>query len=164
MRADAVEFARGNARAAGVGNLLMFTRQDLTKARPPAGPPGLVVVNPPYGERLGEEDELKPLYRSLGDAVRGHWPGWRLAVFTSNDRLAKRVGLPALTMYALRHTCATLLLLANVNPKVVSERLGHSTIQLTLDTYSHVLPTMQKAAADVLAKLLGPARSVLGNG
>jgi integrase len=50
-------------------------------------------------------------------------------------------------LYTLRHTMATLLLLADENPKVVSERLGHSSITLTLDTYSHVLPTMGKRAA-----------------
>ncbi len=94
VRADAVEFARGNARAAGVGHLLRFDRLELKQARPPQGPPGLVVCNPPYGERIGEEDELRGLYRSLGEAVSAHWPGWRLAVFTSNDRLARRVGLP----------------------------------------------------------------------
>ncbi len=57
-------------------------------------------------------------------------------------------------LYDLRHTCATLLLLADVPPKVISERLGHSSIALTLDTYSHVLPTMQKRAADTMGKLL----------
>ncbi|MDB5098121.1 MAG: phage integrase family protein [Cyanobacteria bacterium RYN_339] len=46
------------------------------------------------------------------------------------------------------------LLAANVNPKIVSERLGHSTIVLTLDTYSHVPPTMQRAAADQLEAML----------
>jgi integrase len=57
----------------------------------------------------------------------------------------------------LRHTCATLLLLADVNVKVVSERLGHSTIQMTLDTYSHVLPTMQQKAAEKLDGIFGGA-------
>jgi integrase len=64
-------------------------------------------------------------------------------------------GLPAIRLYDLRHTCATLLLLADVPAKVVSERLGHSSITLTLDTYSHVLPTMQQRAADVMGRLLG---------
>jgi integrase len=50
--------------------------------------------------------------------------------------------------------CATLLLAENENPKVVSERLGHSRINITLDTYSHVLPSMQKAASDKLERLL----------
>jgi integrase len=68
----------------------------------------------------------------------------------------KSAKLPDVSLYALRHTMATLLLLAGVNPKIVSERLGHSTVTLTLDTYSHVLPTMQHQAAEVLGKLLGP--------
>jgi len=62
--------------------------------------------------------------------------------------------LPRIRLYDLRHTCATLLLIAEENPKVVSERLGHSTIVLTLDTYSHVLPTMQLGASTRLEKLL----------
>jgi integrase len=67
----------------------------------------------------------------------------------------KRAGLPgSIRLYDLRHTCATLRLLADENPKVVSERLGRSSIVLTLDTYSHVLPSMQKAATDKLAGML----------
>ena len=54
----------------------------------------------------------------------------------------------------MRHTCATLLLSRNVNPKLVSEMLGHATIAITLDTYSHVLPTMQKGAALALEETL----------
>ncbi len=52
--------------------------------------------------------------------------------------------------------------MANVNPKMGSERLGHSSVTLTLDTYSHVLPTMQKAAADVMGKLLASPASGTG--
>jgi integrase len=57
-------------------------------------------------------------------------------------------------LYDLRHTCATLLLAKGINPKIVSERLGHASIVLTLDTYSHVLPTMQKEATDQIEKLM----------
>jgi hypothetical protein len=57
----------------------------------------------------------------------------------------------------LRHTFASLMLMAGANAKVVSEALGHSSVGFTLDTYSHVLPTMQKAAMSNLDKLLGPA-------
>jgi integrase len=67
----------------------------------------------------------------------------------------KRAGLPkSMRLYDLRHSCATLLLAGNENPKVVSERLGHASITLTLDTYSHVLPSMQQAASDKLEKML----------
>jgi len=62
--------------------------------------------------------------------------------------------LPKIRMYDLRHTTATLLLSAGENPKVVSERLGHASIVLTLDTYSHVLPTMQKTATAKMEKIM----------
>ncbi len=59
-------------------------------------------------------------------------------------------GLPRIRFHDLRHTSATLLLQENVHPKVVSERLGHSGIRITLDIYSHVLPGMQEQAAQTL--------------
>ncbi|MDA1570484.1 tyrosine-type recombinase/integrase, partial [Bacillus cereus] len=54
----------------------------------------------------------------------------------------------------LRHTHATLLLVKGVNVKVISERLGHSNIKITLDTYSHVLPTMQEDAVNKIEEIL----------
>lgn len=60
----------------------------------------------------------------------------------------------SIRLYDLRHTTATLLLQAGINPKIVSERLGHSTIVLTLDVYSHVLPNMQRDASDQLEQML----------
>jgi integrase len=59
----------------------------------------------------------------------------------------RKAGLPECRFHDLRHTSATLLLAEGVHPKVVQERLGHSQISVTLDTYSHVLPTMQAEAA-----------------
>ncbi len=70
------------------------------------------------------------------------------------DRILKKVGLPLIRLYDLRHTTATLLLSAGLNPKVVSERLRHASIVLTLDTYSHVLPTMQQDATEKIEKLM----------
>ena len=70
-------------------------------------------------------------------------------------QLLKRADLPPTTRFHdLRHTCATLLLSRNVNPKIVSEMLGHSSIAITLDTYSHVLPTMQESAVRALKEAL----------
>jgi len=70
-------------------------------------------------------------------------------------RILRRAGLrTSLRLYDLRHTHATLLLKADVHPKIVSERLGHSTISLTLDVYSHVLPSMQEKAADQIDMML----------
>jgi integrase len=68
--------------------------------------------------------------------------------------LLKRAGLPEIRFHDLRHTCATLLLTRNVNPKIVSEMLGHSTIAITLDTYSHVLPNMRNQAAAAMEEAL----------
>lgn len=68
--------------------------------------------------------------------------------------IVRKVGLPPLTLHGLRHAHATLLLTAGVHPKIVSERLGHSNIAITLDTYSHVLPGLQEAAALAVDKRL----------
>lgn len=93
VRQDALELARANARAAGVGHLLTLQRLELRDARPPSGAPGVLICNPPYGERIGEEEELIGLYARIGAAAKEFWPGWRLLVFTSNTMLAKKVGL-----------------------------------------------------------------------
>lgn len=69
--------------------------------------------------------------------------------------ILKEAGLPQqLRIYDLRHSCATLLLQGGTNPKIVSERLGHASVMLTLDTYSHVLPDMQESAAAKLEEML----------
>ena len=69
--------------------------------------------------------------------------------------LLKRAGLPQVRFHDLRHSAATLLLSRGVNPKIVSEMLGHASVGITLDTYSHVLPTMQKSAAAEMDAALG---------
>jgi len=69
-------------------------------------------------------------------------------------RLVRNAGLPHLTFHGLRHAHATLMLTSGVHLKIVSERLGHSNIAITADTYSHVLPGMQEAAAEAVERLL----------
>jgi integrase len=71
---------------------------------------------------------------------------WRQAV--------KKSMLPQIRLHDLRHTHATLALQAGIHPKVVSERLGHATISITLDTYSHAIPAMQEEAAALIAGLV----------
>jgi integrase len=70
-------------------------------------------------------------------------------------KVLKRLELPDIRFHDLRHTCATLLLGAGTHPKIVSEMLGHSTIMLTLDSYSHVIPVMHSEAADTMDRILG---------
>jgi integrase len=82
----------------------------------------------------------RPLSRPM---VGGAWRSRRL-----------RAGVPAVRFHDLRHTAATLMLSRGVHPKIVSEMLGHSTVAITLDLYSHVTPTMQREAASVMNDLL----------
>jgi integrase len=101
---------------------------------------------------------MGPAPLSTGAASAGHGPSRR-----SPDSLARTratsddAKLPRIRFHDLRHTAATLLLSSGVHPKVVQERLGHSQISVTLDTYSHVLASMQEEAAGKLDLLLDPA-------
>ena len=73
-------------------------------------------------------------------------------------RQARLAGLPKIRLHDVRHSVASILLAQGIHPKVVSELLGHATIALTLDTYSHVIPSLQQeAAAVVAAAVLDPA-------
>ena len=69
-------------------------------------------------------------------------------------RLLKEAGLPEIRLYDGRHTSATLLMASGINRKVVSERLGHSNVAITLGTYSHVTQQLQKEASDKLGEAL----------
>ena len=69
-------------------------------------------------------------------------------------KVSKVAGIKGVRLHDLRHTHASLMLKAGVHPKVVSERLGHSSINITLDTYSHVLPGVQDEATELFSKLL----------
>lgn len=79
---------------------------------------------------------------------------WRVIARRYLRPLLKAAGVANFRPYDLRHSCATLLLASGENAKVVSERLGHATVALTLDVYSHVLPDMQQQAADKLEAML----------
>lgn len=85
-------------------------------------------------------DDGRPLSSSIVDHA------WTL--------LNGRAGVPRVRFHDLRHTAATLLLGRGVHPKIVSEMLGHSTVAITLDLYSHVTPTMQREAAVAMDELL----------
>jgi len=124
----------------------------------------MVALDPRTVAALREQRERQMLERSLmGDAYND----WDL-VFAREDgtplhpdsfsdafwRHTKAARLPRIRFHDLRHTHATLALAAGVHPKVVSERLGHASITITLDTYSHAIPAMQETAAELVASLV----------
>ncbi len=76
--------------------------------------------------------------------------------------LLRRSGLPNIRFHDLRHTCATLLLTKGVHPKIVSEMLGHSSVSITLDVYSHVIPGLGDAAALAMEDALGEVPALAG--
>lgn len=108
--------------------------------------------------------ELGPLWKD-NDYVFTGPDGSPLSPDTTTHqfgRLAVRAKLPGLRFHDLRHAHATLLLASGVHAKIVSERLGHASIGITLDTYSHVLPGLQEQAAGIFDEALRKAR--LANG
>lgn len=94
--AGAVEASRANAERAGIAHLVGFRCQPISVLAPPEGPPGLVLVNPPYGARIGEAGELRALYGRLGHVLGERFAGWRAGVITSEPALAAATGLPFL--------------------------------------------------------------------
>ena len=71
-------------------------------------------------------------------------------------KLVRRFGMDGVRLHDARHTYASLMLRLGVNPKVVQEQMGHARVQITLDTYSHVMPGLKEGAAEKLGKLLSP--------
>jgi 23S rRNA (guanine2445-N2)-methyltransferase / 23S rRNA (guanine2069-N7)-methyltransferase len=96
----AVHTALGNLDRAGLRGAVHFERKSVEAVRPQKAK-GLLVVNPPYGERLGDEETLVPLYKMLGETLRTHFLGWKASVFTGNPKLAFKVGIRAIKQYAL---------------------------------------------------------------
>lgn len=92
----AVKAAWQHAQNAGLDKIVHFEKRTLREFSAPAGVnTGLLVANPPYGERLGEESELPPLYNLLGEKMAGQCAGWKAAVITSNPQLGRSIGLRA---------------------------------------------------------------------
>ncbi len=92
----AVEAASANAEQAGVAEHTRFQHRAVSDIKPPPGPAGLVIVNPPYGARIGDEKRLRSLYGSLGKTLMNRFQGWRVGVITSAPALARATRLPFL--------------------------------------------------------------------
>lgn len=92
--AGAVRMARANAARAGVAEFCDFECHAFGDLTPPDGPPGLVMVNPPYGGRIGNKKLLYGLYAGLGQVLATRFKGWRVGMVTSDASLARASGLP----------------------------------------------------------------------
>jgi integrase len=131
--------------------------------RPIALDPSTVAMMHEHRRRMLEErmliapdhsDEGLVFHRADGSALRPE------TVSTTFLRRQAKLDLPRLTLKGLRHTWATLALEQGIHPRVVQERLGHSTVNITLQVYSHVSPTLHDEAANQIAGLiLGPTPS-----
>ncbi len=91
---NAIITAKKNAQTAGVDHIIEFETCDISETNIPEGD-GVVVVNPPYGMRLGDDRDLRPLYKQIGDFMKSECPGKTGYVFTANMKLAKKIGLRA---------------------------------------------------------------------
>jgi len=92
--AGAIRMASANAKAAGVGDLITFQNLAATGLKRPDDPPGLVICNPPYGGRIGNQKMLYGVYAALGQTLKQEFAGWRVGLVTSEAGLAKATGLP----------------------------------------------------------------------
>ena len=120
----AIKIAFENIERAKLRGKIHVEKQELAAFVPKANAqPGLVVVNPPYGERLGEVEELQPLYTALGDKLKQAFTGWQAAVFTGNPDLGKQMGVRAKRYYAFFNgPIPCKLLLFDVQPTYFIDR------------------------------------------
>ncbi len=154
LHRDDIDLVRGiihvrHQVSAIVGQGLTITQPKSDKAhRPITVPPSALEILSAYLDTVDARSKLI-FTTSTGRPIS---PRNILRHFKS---VIERTELPDIRFHDLRHTHATLLLAAGVHPKVVQERLGHSQIALTLDTYSHVIPSLQTEAADQFEAILG---------
>ncbi|HZY34465.1 MAG TPA: bifunctional 23S rRNA (guanine(2069)-N(7))-methyltransferase RlmK/23S rRNA (guanine(2445)-N(2))-methyltransferase RlmL [Rhodanobacter sp.] len=114
-----VQVSKRNAQAAGVAGFFTLEKQDVVHAAPPPGVDyGLVITNPPYGERLGDRAEMPKLYRALGDTLRNRFTGWRAAVLAGEAELGRMMQLHADKRYTLYNgALETVLLTFDLKPR-----------------------------------------------
>jgi putative N6-adenine-specific DNA methylase len=90
----AIKMSIENAVRAGVSEYTEFKQQTISDINPPTDKPGLVILNPPYGNRIGDKKALMPLYQTLGTVLRARFSGWRVGIITSDASLARATSLP----------------------------------------------------------------------
>nr|WP_298412691.1 bifunctional 23S rRNA (guanine(2069)-N(7))-methyltransferase RlmK/23S rRNA (guanine(2445)-N(2))-methyltransferase RlmL [uncultured Halomonas sp.] len=166
---QALSAAKSNAMRAGIPALIDFRGGAVAQLSRPencAGP-GLMITNPPYGERIGELPELVPLYADLGERVRREFPGWTLALFTGNPELGHRTGLRARKQYAFKNgalDCKLLMIdipVIEVPESSTSESLKPQTQENDKDTSKPEFVSRHSEGAQMFANRLEKNRKRL---
>lgn len=156
----AIEYAEANIAAAGLQSQVRVLRKELAQLSMPTHRQintGLLISNPPYGERLGDEAALQHLYQHLGDRWQAHFMGWQAALFTGNPNLAKSTGWRSHRQYQLFNgPIATKLLLFDLQPE---QRMQSRQAQQAQS--EHVAPATLSEAAQMLANRLRKNRKKL---
>lgn len=150
----AVSQARENIERAGLASFINVTVRELANLTPPThsgNQPGLLISNPPYGERLSDKETLQPLYKHLGQRLRDAFTGWDVALLTGNPELGKTMGLRAKKSYAfLNGTISCKLLLFSVIPEWFVRNAPQQIA--TMDKTSATLPVAAEMFANRLRK------------
>jgi integrase len=142
------------------GEVVIGSPKSERSRRPVSLPPSAVVVFQEERERQRRERAVLGLELNEDDLIFRDLEGKPLRPDTVTHawvKLVRRIGLKGIRLHDARHTHASLMLKQGVHPKIVQERLGHASIQLTLDTYSHVVPGLQEAAAAGFDKMISAA-------
>ena len=138
------------------GLVLLPTKTNRSRRQLPIAPEIVDVLHRIRGEQMVSEIELGPAWEHAG-FVFTRLDGMPLdpaKVTKEFTRVIRTLGLGRVRFHDLRHTHASLMLQAGIHPKIVSERLGHASVSITMDVYSHVLPGLQEDAVHRFSKLL----------
>lgn len=120
---QAIKIAHENINRIGLSSKIHVEKRELSALTKLNKQPGLLITNPPYGERIGEINELQSVYRLLGERLKEFFCGWKAAVFTGNSDLGKQMGIRAKRYYALPNgTIPCKLLLFDVEPVFFVDR------------------------------------------
>ncbi len=124
---EAISIAFENIERAGLRGKIHVEKRDIYDFAPkPKEQHGLIVINPPYGERLGDVAELQPLYTCIGDRFKAAFAGWQAAVFTGNPDLGRQMGIRAKKFYSLFNGAIPCkLLLFDIQPNYFIDRSKH---------------------------------------
>ena len=156
LEAGRASIRRGAVRVRGEGIVMLPPKTERGRRSIALDADTVDILRGHRGAQLIQQSELGDLYDSRGFVFANPF-GAPLDPFALTDawrHLAERIGEPGVRLHDLRHFHASMLLRANTHPKVVQERLGHSTVSITLDVYSHSIPVLHAEAATDFARLM----------